>query len=190
MEGESIFDKIEKIKMPVRIAIFGGTLVILIGLFVWFAYLPKMGEIKKIEQSIQDLDRNITQAKMKAKDLKKLNETKAQVDLKFNAALQLLPNEKEIPNLLRKLTELGADSQLDVRSIQPQNEKPKEFYLEIPIAIEVRGEYHNVAIFFDKVGRIERIMNIHNVSMRPITTRSTTLITKCSAATYRFKGES
>lgn len=190
MEGESVFDKIEKIKMPVRIAIVAGTLVFLAGLFIWFVWLPKTEEIKKTKQEIENLDRQITQAKIKAKDFEKLSETKAQVDIQFQEALLLLPNEKEIPSLLRKLTELGAEAQLDVRSIQPQNERPKEFYLEIPIAIEVRGEYHNVAVFFDKVGRMERIMNISNVSMRPVSDRSTTLITRCNAVTYRFKGGS
>jgi type IV pilus assembly protein PilO len=190
MEGESVFDKIEKIKMPIRIAIVAGTLVFLAGLFVWFVWLPKTEEIKKTKQEIENLDRQITQARIKAKDFEKLSETKAQVDIQFQEALLLLPNEKEIPSLLRKLTELGAEAQLDVRSIQPQSERPKEFYLEIPIAIEVRGEYHNVAVFFDKVGHMERIMNIHNVSMRPISERSTTLITKCNAVTYRFKGGS
>ena len=188
MEGESIFDKIEKIKMPIRIAIVAGALVLLAGVFIWFIWLPKTEEIKKTETEISNLDRQINQAKIKAKDLETLNATKAQVDIQFQEALLLLPNEKEIPSLLRKLTELGAESQLDVRSIQPQNERPKEFYLEIPIAIEVRGEYHNVAVFFDKIGHMERIMNIHNVSMRPVTDRSTTLITKCNAVTYRFKG--
>ncbi|MBN1849531.1 MAG: type 4a pilus biogenesis protein PilO [Deltaproteobacteria bacterium] len=188
MAGENFFDKVEKIKMPVRIAIVSGTLVLLAGLFVWFVWLPKTEEIKKTKQEIENLERQITQARIKAKDYEKLNQTKAKVDNQFQEALLLLPNEKEIPSLLRKLTELGAEAQLDVRSIQPQSERPKEFYLEIPIAIEVRGEYHNVAVFFDKVGHMERIMNIHNVSMRPISERSTTLITRCSAVTYRFKG--
>jgi type IV pilus assembly protein PilO len=190
MDGESIFDKIEKIKMPVRMAIFVGTLVVLIGLFVMFIYLPKTEAINTTNNEIANLDRQIRQAKIKAKDLKKLNETKKEVDIQFKEALELLPNEKEIPNLLRKLTELGSESQLDVRSIRIQGEKSKGFYLEIPIPMEIRGEYNNVAVFFDKIRHMERIMNISNVSMRPISERSTILNTRCNAVTYRFKGVS
>ncbi len=61
--------------------------------------------------------------------------------------------------------------------------------MEIPVSIEVSGTYHNVAIFFDKVGQMERIVNILNVSMTPQKDRSTTLTTKCDAVTYRFKGD-
>jgi type IV pilus assembly protein PilO len=59
----------------------------------------------------------------------------------------------------------------------------------VPISLEVRGTYHNVAVFFDKVGHMERIMNIRNVSMKPVSERSTTLVTTCDAITYRFKGK-
>ena len=61
--------------------------------------------------------------------------------------------------------------------------------MEIPVSIEVSGPYHNVAVFFDKVGQMERIINILNVSMTPQKERSTTLTTRCDAVTYRFKGE-
>lgn len=61
--------------------------------------------------------------------------------------------------------------------------------MEIPVSIEVSGTYHNVAVFFDKVGQMERIVNILNVSMTPQKERSTTLTTRCDAVTYRFKGE-
>ena len=188
MAKESVFDKIERIKKSIRISIFAGTLVLLAGLFIWFVYMPKTEEIDKTTEQIRDLDMKIGQAKIKTKDLDKLNATKADVDARFQEALILLPNEKEIPNLLRKVTELGNDSQLGFRIFKPQKETPKDFYVEIPVSIEVLGKYHNVAVFFDKVGRMDRIMNVHNVSMRPVKERSTDLITKCDAITYRFKG--
>jgi type IV pilus assembly protein PilO len=111
------------------------------------------------------------------------------VNTQFKEALKLLPNQKEIPSLLKKVTQLGDDSELDFRLFRPRREIPKEFYVEIPVAIEIRGSYHNVAIFFDKIGHMERIMNILNVSMKPVAGGSTTLITTCDAVTYRFKGQ-
>jgi type IV pilus assembly protein PilO len=188
MEAEAFFENIEKIKMPIRILISLGTVAILLGAFVWLIYLPKTEEMAKTKTSIQALNTKLTRAKIKAKDLAKLNAEKAQADIQFQEALKLLPNTKEIPSLLRKVTELGNEAQLDFRTFVPKPEKAKEFYLEIPVSIEVRGSYHNVAIFFDKVGHMERIMNILNVSMTPISARSTTLKTTCDAVTYRFKG--
>ena len=188
MEAEVFFEKIEKIKMPIRLAILFGTVILFLAVFTYFVYLPKTKEIKETTEEIATLERQLARAKIKTKDYKSLQEKKKAIDQQLKEALRLLPNSKEIPNLLRKVTELGNESNLAFQFFDPKNEVVKDFYVEIPVAIEVRGSYHNVAIFFDKVGHMDRIMNIHNVSMTPEKAQSTTLITKCDAVTYRFKG--
>jgi len=126
---------------------------------------------------------------VRAKSLKKFEAEYAEVDAQFQEALKLLPNTKEIPSLLKSITQLGTDSNLEFMFFSPQRERAQDFFMEIPVSIEVSGTYHNVAIFFDKVGQMERIVNILNVSMTPQKERSTTLTTRCDAVTYRFKGE-
>jgi len=128
-------------------------------------------------------------AMKRSKKLPKLNAEKALRDTQYQEALRLLPNKKEIPNVLRKVTELANDSKLEFRIFVPKRERRRKLYFEIPIPIEVRGRYHNVAVFFDKIGQMQRIMNIKDVSMRPVKPRSTTLITKCTAVTYRLRGK-
>lgn len=190
MADADFFEKIEKIKMPVRIVILVGTIVVILGLFVYFIYLPKTKAIQDTTKEIEQLNQNLKIAIMTTKKLPKLRAQKAQVDTQFKEALKLLPDKKEIPSLLKKVTQLGNDSQLDFRLFLPRAERAKDFYMEIPVGIEVRGNYHNTVIFFDRVGHMERIMNILNVSMKPVGARSTMLITRCDAVTYRFKGES
>ncbi len=188
MDTEALFKKIEGIKQSYRYGILLGTIAILIGLFVYLIYMPKTSEIKTTQASIDDLNQQINRAKLEQKKLPERRAEKEKVDAQFEEALKLLPNSKEIPSLLTKISELGNESQLDVRIVKPKNETTKEFFIEMPIAIEVRGTYHDIAVFFDKVGHMERIMNIQNVSMKPETERSTTLVTACDATTYRFKG--
>jgi len=189
MKTGALFEKVEKIKMPIRIAILLGTLVLLAGLFVYFVYLPKTEEIAKTREEIAKLQQKLNQAVVKARALKKFEAEYAEVDAQFQEALKLLPNTKEIPSLLKSITQLGTDSQLEFLLFSPQRERAQDFFMEIPVSIEVSGTYHNVAIFFDKVGQMERIVNILNVSMTPQKERSTTLTTRCDAVTYRFKGE-
>jgi type IV pilus assembly protein PilO len=188
METEALFNKIETIKMSYRLLILAGTVVLLLGLFVWFVYIPKTSEMKVTTTSIEDLNKQLNMAKMEQKKLPGRRAEKEKVDTQFQEALRLLPNAKEIPELLTKISELGNESQLDVRLVKPKNEVTREFYVEMPISIQVRGAYHDVAVFFDRVGHMDRIMNIQNVSMKPEKERSTTLITSCDATTYRFKG--
>ena len=189
MKTGALFEKIEKISMPIRIAIFLGTIVLLAGLFIWFIYLPKSEEIAKTLAEIATLQQKLNQAIVRAKALKKFEAEYAEVDAQFQEALKLLPNTKEIPSLLKAITQLGTDSQLEFLLFSPQRERAQDFFMEIPVSIEVSGTYHNVAIFFDKVGQMERIVNILNVSMTPQKDRSTILTTRCDAVTYRFKGE-
>jgi len=189
MKTGALFEKVEKIKMPIRIAIFAGTLVLLAGLFFWFVYRPYSEEIAKTQDEIARLEQKLNQAKVRVRALKRFEEEYASVDAQFQEALKLLPNTKEIPSLLKAITQLGTDSNLEFLLFSPQRERAQDFFMEIPVSIEVSGTYHNVAIFFDKVGQMERIVNILNVSMTPQKERSTTLTTRCDAVTYRFKGE-
>ena len=189
MDTTAFFEYVEKIKMPVRIGIFCGTILLLVVAFVYFLYLPKVEEINETEEEIAQLEMKLNQAKVRAKRRDALEKEFAQVDAQFKEALKLLPDSKEIPSLLTTLSRLGAAADLDIRHVRLQQDRPKDFYMEIPVSLEVSGPYHNVAVFFDKVGRMERIVNILNVSMKPVQERSTTLVTTCDAVTYRFKGE-
>ncbi len=190
MEAEAFFNKVENIKMPVRILILLGSVVLLGGIFIWLIYMPKSEEIKKTKSQIASLDHKLKRAKLRAKDLKKFEIEFAQVNAQFQEALRYLPDKKEIPKLLKTVTKLGTESKLEFRLFKPRKAKERDFYVEIPVSIEVSGNYHDVAVFFDKIGRMDRIVNILNVSMKPVKRLSTTLITKCDAVTYSFKGPS
>jgi type IV pilus assembly protein PilO len=158
-------------------------------LFVYFVYLPKTEEIATTREEIAKLQQKLNQAVVRARALKKFEVEYAEVDAQFQEALRLLPNTKEIPSLLKSITQLGTDSNLEFLLFSPQRERGQDFFMEIPVSIEVSGTYNNVAIFFDKVGQMERIVNILNVSMTPQKERSTIVTARFDAVTYRFKGE-
>jgi type IV pilus assembly protein PilO len=192
MEGMptgAFFEKVEKLKMIRRILILVGTIVLLAGIFVALIYIPKSQEITRLNNEIASLEKQINQAKIKARTLKKFEAEQVEVEAQFREALKLLPNEREIPTLLRSITQLGSDANLEFRLFSPNKEKARDFYIEIPVSMEVSGTYHDVATFFDKVGRMKRIVNILDISMKPVKERSTNLTTKCNAVTYRFKRE-
>lgn len=181
------FDKISKLRMMHRVLIFAGTVVLIVGLYIWLVYIPKTGEITTIKSELDRLERNIEIARVRAKNLKRLEAdlAKAQGDLKV--AIKLLPTTSEIPSLLKNITKLGNDSNLEFLLFSPEKQVSKEFYVEIPVSIELLGSYHDVAIFFDKVGKLDRIVNVVDLNMIPTKELSTTLKTSCKATTYRFK---
>ena len=181
------FDKVSKLKMVHRVLIFAGTVVLLLGLFIYLIYLPKTGEITEIKSEKDRLDKEIRLAKRRTKNLKKLEADLTMVEGNLKSAITLLPTTSEIPKLLKSITKLGNDSDLEFLLFSPEKQVSKEFYVEIPVSMEVRGSYHNVATFFDKVGKLDRIVNVVNVNMTPLKAYSTYLKTTCKAVTYRFK---
>jgi type IV pilus assembly protein PilO len=180
-------DKVSRLSMVHRVLIFAGTVVILIALFVVLIYMPKTAEIKTLKTKLDKVEKELRLAKARARNLEKLKEelAKAQEDLQF--ALRLLPTTSEIPNLLKSITKLGNDSNLEFLLFSPEKEITREYFIEIPVDIEVKGSYHDVALFFDKVSKLDRIVNVIDVSMVPVQSMSTTLKTTCKSVTYRFK---
>ncbi len=185
----SVAEKAERLKMSQRILIFVLTLVLLAGAFFSLFYLPKTTAIAQTNEEISNLERRVMAAKARAKNLAKLEAEHQQATAQLKEAEKLLPDRREIPSLLRNITALGKESRLEFPLFSPQGERPQDFYMEIPVSIELSGKYHDVAAFFDKVGRMDRIVNICGISMRPQKEMSTTLVTKCTAVTYRFKSE-
>jgi len=187
--GEGLFEKAGKIKRIHRILIFIGTIVLFGGAFYALDYMPKAEEIAIAKDNVDRLEQQLRTVKIRAKSLQKFRDEYAKVQERFQEALKLLPDKREIPNLLKNISQQGLDAKLEFRLFSPQPEKPKDFYMEIPVSMEVRGEYQNVLNFFDRVGRMDRIVNILNISMKPDKPLSTQLLTRCTAVTYRFKGK-
>ena len=187
--GEKIFEKAAKIKRTHRILIFLGTIILFGGAFYALDYMPKSEDIANAKDNVDRLEQQLRTVKIRARSLQKFRDEYAKVQEKFKEASKLLPDKREIPNLLKNISKQGLDAKLEFRLFSPQAEKPKDFYMEIPVSMEVRGEYRNVLEFFDRVGRMDRIVNILNISMKPDKPLSTQLLTRCMAITYRFKSE-
>jgi len=186
---ETILHTTQKIKKAHRILILAGTLLLLGGAFYALVYMPYSEEIYQLKEEISGLKQRIAVTKAKVKNLARFRDQYARVEKQFEEALKILPDKREIPSLLAGITQLGINSKLQFMLFSPGKEAPQDFYVKIPVSIEVGGTYRHVALFFDKVRRMDRIVNIVNITMRPKTPLSTDLVTKCTAITYRFKTE-
>ncbi|OGP62838.1 MAG: hypothetical protein A2V65_02335 [Deltaproteobacteria bacterium RBG_13_49_15] len=159
--------------------------VVLSGSFTYFSYLPKFEEIGRLTKEQIKLDKELLASKQKASQIHVYREKMKAAEAQFFLAVQALPEKKEIPSLLTNISRSGQNSGLDFLLFQPQVELQKEFYEEIPVSIEVDGGYHNVAMFFDKVSRLSRIVNVQNIKM--VNQKDLLkLRTTCTAVTYRF----
>ena len=175
----------EKLSKAHRIAIGAGAFFVLIGAFTYFSFLPKFTQTHQLKNEIDDLERMLVIATRKARQLPRYREMKAKREADLIIAKKALPNKKEIPDLLTGISRAGKDAGLEFLLFQPKAENKKEFYAEIPVSIKVNGAYHNIAIFFDKVARLFRVVNITNINMKG-NSGTRKLDTSCTAITYRF----
>ncbi len=185
METADIIEKIEKIKLLYRILILVGVILLFVGVYVWQVHSPKSKQIVKLENSNKKLTQKISEAKQKTSNLAKFEDDMTLVKVQYKEALTLLPKKEEIPSLLRKITELGTTSDLKVNSFTPSTGKKTTMYTEIIAKLSVNGKYHDVLRFFDRVGKMKRIVNIKDVSMSP-KKDVRDLGVSCLAITYKF----
>jgi type IV pilus assembly protein PilO len=182
---DSFFAKIEQLSKVQRIVIFSGVFIAIIAIFVFLFYKPKFAKISNLNNQLKTLEQKLVVAKKNAADLKEFQKKMQEAEVQFKTAMRALPEKEEIPSLLTSISRSGQDVGLEFLLFEPKAEVRKEFYAEIPVAMQVRGGYHDLAIFFDKVARLSRIVNIKNIEMGRAKD-SMDLNTSCTAVTYKF----
>jgi len=190
---EPFFEKVEGLSRVQRIAISAALFVLIAGGFIYFLYWPKFEQIDRLNTKYNELEKKLVIAKRNAKDLRKFQAKMQEAEAQFRMAMKKLPEKEEIPSLLTSISDSGQRVGLQFLLFEPKAEKKKEFYAEIPVAMNIKGDYHNLAIFFDEVARLSRIVNIQNIQIASAKKgKGTTgeLNTRCLAVTYKFIEES
>lgn len=182
---DAFFAKIEQLSKVQRILIFAGVFIAIIAIFIFVLYKPKWAEIDKLDSQLTGLEKKLVIAKRNAADLEKFQKKMMEAEVQFKTAMKALPEREEIPSLLTSISRSGQDVGLEFLLFEPKSEVRKEFYAEIPVAMNVKGGYHDLALFFDKVARLSRIVNIRNISMSRAG-ETLDLNTSCTAVTYKF----
>jgi type IV pilus assembly protein PilO len=184
---EPFLEKVEKLSKLQRLLISSVFFLLVAGIFIYFFFWPKFETINSLKAQLKETEKKLSTAKRNAADLKKFQAKMKEAEAQFKMAMKKLPEKEEIPSLLASISDSGQQVGLEFLLFQPKKEQKKEFYAEIPVSMRIRGDYHNLTLFFDQVARLSRIVNIRNIQMsRAGGNGSTILNTKCMAVTYKF----
>ena len=181
---DALFDRVSGLSKVQRILICVGVFAVIFVLFWFLSYWPRWQSIGKLDSEYKRLTADLKRSKKNAQQLESLRKEFESKQRDFNLVMKSLPEKEEISSLLTGISQSGQQAGLDFLLFQPQNEVNKNFYAEIPVSIRVKGGYHNVAEFFDKVANLSRIVNIRNIQISRDKTGM--LITSCEAVTYKF----
>jgi len=102
---------------------------------------------------------------------------------------KILPESEEIADLYSRIQQEGTELGLTITAFKPDKHVPKEYYEEWPINMSLAGNYHILAKFFERIGKLYRIINVRDIKIRNYTNpRSTdTLTADCVATTFIYK---
>jgi type IV pilus assembly protein PilO len=177
-----------KMSLGVQVALFAILGLLLYGVFWWFFYSPMQQTIQTKTASKRNLQAEVDNAKTTAARLPEFRREVERKEATLQALSRILPSQKEVDDLLRKVQQLAAESSLDVLRFKPEATKPQSFYAEWPISLDLDGSYHNLAYFFDRLSRLSRIVNVSNlkVTAKKDPNISSTITASCTATTFVF----
>ncbi len=177
-----------KLSFGAQVIVFAILGVILYGMFYWLFYGPMQQEIEEKTTQHHNLQAEVENAQTTANRLDEFRREVKRKEATLQALSRILPSQKEVDDLLRKVQQLAAESSLEVLRFKPEATIPQEYYAEWPITLELDGSYHNLAYFFDRLSRLSRIVNVTNLNIEPKRdpTLSSTITATCTATTFVF----
>ncbi len=162
---------------------------LVVGGFYWLWYSDALEQQKKKQAEVEELQKQIRALEATANKLADFQREVQMLEAKLEGLKRSLPPEKEMPDLMRRLQYLAAQSSLAVLKFDPATPVQKEFYQEIPISLDLEGTYHNMGAFLDRISRIPRIVNVGNLKIKaqPKPTINNTVTVSAIATTYVYQ---
>lgn len=181
-------EKLFKLPLYQRFLLLFVVLGLLVAAFVYFLYNPGREELVKRQAELDRLQVQLQEKQRIANNLPRFKAEYEQMQKQLALALNELPNQKEIPSLLKSIAGLARDNGLEVLLFKPEKEAVKQFYAEVPVSLDLRGTYHQMAFFCQAVSRLARIVNVMDIKLtKPQMVDGETLLSiNCRAVTYRF----
>ena len=183
-----LFEKADRLTKKQRILIVILTLVVILGVYWYFFYNPQHKTLNKLKKEYQTQQKKLRNYKKKARALAEYEKKFQEARDRLAFALRALPDKKEVPSLLTGISTAGNEAGLDFLLFQPGQPVQKDFYSEIPVQMEVKAGFHQLAQFFDKISRLNRIVNIEDLQLTT-SKEDPDLTASCKAVTYMFTKE-
>jgi type IV pilus assembly protein PilO len=187
----SVLDDLLERPTGQKLAVLGGVVLTVLFLDWQYWYGPNQRDLAdlnaQVAQKRADLDVRRSKTNARSEFERELRDLNAEL----RRAQARLPDQREIADLLSSVAASGRASGLEITLFRQKPEVYHDFYAEVPVEMQMRGTYHDVALFLDRVKRLDRIVNISDIQMRKprVEGDRMTLDAACTATTFRFLDE-
>ncbi len=153
---------------PFKIAAGVVVSLLVVAANVYYISIPQLDELEALEQEEVSLKTAFESKQKKAVNLPDYRAQLEQIEASLGEMLKQMPTKAEVDNLLVDISQTGLASGLEFKLFQPGVPIPKDFYSELPINIQVVGEYAELGLFVSGLASLPRIVTVHNVNITPI----------------------
>jgi len=172
--------------------LIGVVVAAVFGLYGYLLMWPMWEEKGRLDAELEKLSGDLRQKQIIANNRPKLEAEIKALEVQLQAALVRLPEEKDIPRLLTQVNTLGQQNGLEFLLFRPGSPVRKGFYAEVPIEMRVEGQFHTLGGFLDKVSKLERIVNVTDMRVTPLSAQAQaqkvdrTVVADMKATTFTF----
>jgi type IV pilus assembly protein PilO len=184
-------NKVLKLPNTQKIGVLVLLLAVMIGAYINYVFMPQRDFYNSQKDEIVKLQTKFNEQQSILANLPRFQQELKVLQLAFDDALKMLPNAREIPNLITSISTNAQESGLEIQLFQPKPEVPMDFYAQIPVQMKVTGRYHQIGAFFDKLAKLPRIINIEDlqITLRKQAQAKSSAITleaSFNATTFKF----
>jgi type IV pilus assembly protein PilO len=156
-----------------------------------YFYLPRKETIRQTIQELKAAQERLERGKRVAKNFRTFQANYANLLGNWEAAMELLPTEKEMEDLLKSISLAGQSSDVTFLLFKPLEPVEHPYYWENPIRVKTLSTYHSLGSFFSRVAALPRIVNISGFKMMAWSSRkersNNTVESEFVATIYIFK---
>ncbi|MCD6548062.1 MAG: type 4a pilus biogenesis protein PilO [Thermodesulfobacterium sp.] len=135
-------------------------------LFYQFYYVQAKEKINILREDVKKLDLEIKKYKNSVKKIKVLEVQMKQRREFLNRIKKILPSEKEIPDILRQISDLAKENNLEIITFEPGKEKPQDYYNIIPLKMEIEGRFSNIVNFLNSIESLQRLVVLNDIKFQ------------------------
>lgn len=165
----------------VKFSVITFVVVIVLVVGVYYQLLPKRNQLIELENQLLSLKTVFEMKHKKAANLQDYQEQLVQLELIFSQALKQMPDRAAVASLLADISQMGSANGLVVKLFQPNPDVNKTFYWELPIQIQVLGQYQQLAAFVSHLAEMPRLVTIHEVNITPLGAQNKERVMQMSA---------
>lgn len=181
-------DSIVRLPRLQKVGMLCGAVALIVGLYWFLIYRDYAAKLDAKQAVLTKKQQELNEQMVILADLPKFRKETADMKSKRQKALEQLPNEKDIDKLLEDISSLAIESGLEILLFKPQQEVKRNFYAEIPVELKLSGGYHDLALFYDKIASLPRIVNVSDLLIeKPQEVDGRNILqASCTAKTYKF----